>query len=125
VILAARVLVGMKSGGRLLVAWALDLVIDIFAGWRDGGLFDIYKTARNNSWRFLLGKTGQKTLTVVGLNPSTATDTQPDMAIRKIKRIVGDNGYDGFVVVNLYPVRSTIIEDLPVERDDEAHHQNL
>lgn len=88
-------------------------------------MFDIYKTARNNSWRFLLGKTGQKTLTVVGLNPSTATDTQPDMAIRKIKRIVGDNGYDGFVVVNLYPVRSTIIEDLPVERDDEAHHQNL
>lgn len=88
-------------------------------------MFDIYQTARNNAWRFLLGRSGQTMLVVVGLNPSTATDTQPDMTIRKIERIAGDNGYDGFVVVNLYPVRSTIIEDLPLEPDSYAHRRNL
>jgi hypothetical protein len=94
-------------------------------GMRNGSVFDIYKTARDNSWRFLLGKTGRNMLVVVGLNPSTATDTQPDMTLRKIDRIAGDNGYDGFVVLNLYPVRSTIIEDLPLEPDAEAHRRNL
>ncbi len=88
-------------------------------------MFDIYKTARNNSWRFLLGKSGRKMLVVVGLNPSTATDTEPDMTVRKIERIAGDNGYDGFVVINLYPVRATVIEDLPSEPAHEAHRRNL
>jgi hypothetical protein len=88
-------------------------------------VFDIYETARKNSWRFLLGKSGLKPLVVVGLNPSTATDIQPDMTIRKIQRIATDNGYDSFVVANLYPVRSTVIEELPEKPSREAYRQNF
>ena len=88
-------------------------------------MFDIYETARNDAWRFRLGKSGSRMLVVVGLNPSTATDTKRDMTIHKIERISGDNGYDGFVVVNLYPVRATVIENLPVEPDREAYGRNL
>ena len=117
--------VGEVAVGGCRASEVVFCAIDIFMGWRNDDVFDIYETAKDNSWRFLLGKSGKNMLIVVGLNPSTATDTRPDMTLRKIERIASDNGYDGFVVVNLCPLRSTIIEDLPVEPDAEAHRKNL
>ncbi len=46
-------------------------------------------------------------LHVVGLNPSTANRERGDTTVTKTQRIARAQGYDGFVMTNLYPMRST------------------
>ncbi|MEM7208578.1 MAG: DUF1643 domain-containing protein [Pseudomonadota bacterium] len=69
--------------------------------------FDIYRASENNRARFVLGKSGSSPIIVVGLNPSIATREKSDLTATKIERISKTNGFDGFVIVNLYPQRST------------------
>ena len=57
--------------------------------------------------RYALGKLGKNNLLVIGVNPSTATPDEPDQTIKKVMKISADNGYDGWIMVNLYPQRST------------------
>lgn len=74
--------------------------------------------------RYALIKEGTNPLIVVGLNPSTADETSPDNTMKSVLRIAGNNHYDGFVMLNLYPLRSTEPRMLPIESVDENHHQN-
>lgn len=57
--------------------------------------------------RYVLGVPGENNLLVIGVNPSTATPTKLDPTIRKVIKISQANGYDGWIMVNLYPQRST------------------
>ena len=57
--------------------------------------------------RYVLGQPGKNNLLVIGVNPSTATPDEPDPTIKKVMKITEDNGYDGWIMVNLYPQRST------------------
>lgn len=57
--------------------------------------------------RYVLGKPGKNNLLVIGVNPSTATPLQLDPTIKKVIKISETNGYDGWIMVNLYPQRST------------------
>lgn len=88
-------------------------------------MYDIYSNARNDEWRFTLGKCGTRKLFVIGLNPSTATQEKADTTVAKAERVAERNGYDGFVMLNLYPVRATNYQDLPQEADSEAYSMNL
>lgn len=36
-------------------------------------------------------------------------------------QIIANNGYDGFVMLNLYPLIATISNELPKERDEQIH----
>jgi hypothetical protein len=47
------------------------------------------------------------TLTIVGLNPSTADETTDDPTIRRCIRFARDWGFDRLKMVNLYAYRST------------------
>ncbi len=76
-------------------------------------MFDIYKTSLNNSQRYVIGKTGNRPLHVIGLNPSTAQQNKSDTTITKIERFALKNNYNGFLVYNLYPQRATNPDDLP------------
>jgi len=64
-------------------------------------------------------------LFVVGLNPSTADTEKPDPTMQSVMRIAEYNGYDGFVMINLYPKRETAPKDLPKECDPVLHRNNL
>lgn len=88
-------------------------------------MYDIYSNARNDDWRFTLGKCGTRKLFVIGLNPSTATQEKGDTTVTKAEKVAERNGYDGFVMLNLYPVRATKYQDLPQEADSEAYSMNL
>ena len=76
-------------------------------------MYDIYQSAADNACRFALGRSGRRTLVVVGLNPSTATREKSDPTAAKVERVARAYGYDGFVLVNLCPVRATDCRTLP------------
>lgn len=88
-------------------------------------MYDIYSNAHNDSWRFALGKSGSRKLLTIGLNPSTATKEKSDTTIAKVEGVAKRNGFKGFVMFNLYPVRSTNLNALPVDVDAEAFSENL
>ena len=67
----------------------------------------IYRNNSDNTARFLLGETGGKTLACIGLNPSTAQPERLDNTLRSVKRIAAANGFDGWLMFNLYPQRTT------------------
>lgn len=88
-------------------------------------MYPIYSNDHDDAWRFTLGKPGNRKLLTIGLNPSTATREKSDVTVAKVQSISRQNGFDGFVMLNLYPVRSTAIRDLPIQVDTEAFHQNI
>lgn len=85
----------------------------------------LYLTSPDNKARFALGKVGAKNLVVFGVNPSTATDTQFDRTIRRVEGYSRGHGFDGWLMLNLYPQRATDPADLHIERDDALHAENI
>ena len=81
--------------------------------------------AEGKTIRFALLKYGEQMLYVFGVNPSTATDTKPDPTMRKVMGFAEYNGFDGFAMMNLYPLRSTNPNALPKAMDEELHQRNL
>jgi len=81
--------------------------------------------AEGSTIRFALLKEGEQMLYVFGVNPSTATDTKPDPTMQKVIGFAERNGFDGFAMMNLYPLRSTNPNALPKAIDEELHQKNL
>ena len=75
--------------------------------------------------RYVLRKEGQKILVVIGVNPSKATDCISDTTMTKIMGFAKYNGFDGFLMLNLYPQRCTNPNDLDKEMNTEMHNDNL
>lgn len=79
----------------------------------------------NDTLRYALVQEGKHTLFVLGLNPSTADAEKPDKTMKAVIKFAEYNGYDGFVMLNLYPLRATNPNDLPSEADLQLHRKNL
>lgn len=88
-------------------------------------MYDIYSNDRNDGWRYTLGRSGKNPLLTIGLNPSTATVEKSDPTVARVDRVASMNGYDGFIMLNLYPVRATNYRDLPSTVNAEAFAKNL
>ena len=88
-------------------------------------MYDIYHNDRNDKWRYTLGKAGKNPLLTIGLNPSTATQEKADTTVAKVEQVALNNLHDGFIMLNLYPVRATNFRDLPATVNDEAFAKNL
>ena len=74
--------------------------------------------------RFFLGKSGEKELLAIGLNPSTANESSLDPTSRNIQTIANNNGFDGWWLVNLYPLRTSNPKKLPKIADKELMMKN-
>jgi len=88
----------------------------------------IYETNEDNSARFALGQvfdTDGKTLLCFGINPSTACPTCLDNTIRKLISISKNNGYDNWIMLNVYPQRATNPADIHLQSDERLIVQNL
>lgn len=81
--------------------------------------------AEGDSIRYALIKEGKNMLYVFGVNPSTATDTDSDPTMTRVVEFSRRNGYSGFVMMNLYPLRCTNPNALPHNIDFELHQKNL
>ena len=79
----------------------------------------------NTDIRFSLLKEGKNVLIVIGFNPSTADKDKKDPTMGSVLYHAENNGYDGFVMLNLYPLRSTSPDKLPNEIDPVIHQQNI
>lgn len=56
--------------------------------------------------RYVLCKEGSKPLVAIGVNPSTANEDNPDATMRKVMGFAEYNGFDSFIMINLYPQRT-------------------
>ena len=77
--------------------------------------------------RYYLGQPGYRNMLVFGANPSTASPGEEnlDPTIRKVRKLCANAGYDGWIMANLYPLRSTNPKDLPKEADERLLEKNL
>ena len=88
-------------------------------------LYDIYATTQDNKARFVIGRHGSPTLYAMGLNPSTSNQFKSDTTISKIRNFAARNGYPGFAVLNLYPLRVTDPNNLPLRPRHALARENL
>ena len=75
--------------------------------------------------RYVLSSEGRKPLVVIGVNPSTANESKLDATKRRVFGFAEHNGYDGFVMINLYPQRTTDFGAVHQQRNEELHQKNL
>lgn len=85
----------------------------------------LYITSTDNRARFALGNLGMKNFVVFGVNPSTATDQVFDQTIRRIEGYSHAHGFDGWLMLNLYPQRATDPRDLHIDIDTRLNEENL
>lgn len=88
----------------------------------------LYEINNDNSARFTLGeycsKTA-KTLICFGINPSTATPQSLDNTIKKVKVLALNNGYENWIMLNVYPQRATNPNNLHLICDDDLCASNI
>ncbi|OUS13982.1 hypothetical protein A9Q89_00465 [Gammaproteobacteria bacterium 53_120_T64] len=88
-------------------------------------MYDLYSCNRGDTARFILGQSGDRKLYVVGLNPSTANRHKADTTVAKVEAVARLNGYQGFVMVNLYPLRATDPQQLPEKHSARLQRRNM
>lgn len=85
----------------------------------------IYDTDSINSCRFSLGYCAKSPLLCIGVNPSTASPEKLDPTIQSVARIAKNNSYDGWIMINLYPQRSTNPNEMHKQLVTDIYQQNL
>ncbi|APY06794.1 hypothetical protein BWZ20_00095 [Winogradskyella sp. J14-2] len=79
----------------------------------------------DNEKRFALGIKGKRNLLCIALNPNTANAEKLDGTTRNLERIARDNGYDGWLMTNLYPTRNPKGNNLLNEADEKLFWENI
>ncbi len=75
--------------------------------------------------RYALGEPGSYNLVVIGLNPSTATPGKPDSTIKRIRKIAEKENLNGWIMINLYPMRTPNPNELPFTMDEKIAKKNI
>lgn len=85
----------------------------------------LYENDEVNQVRYMLGTTGKNTLVCFGINPSTAEPGKLDPTLNSVQRIAQYNGFDSWVMFNVYPKRDTIFQNLHDLCNDAFHKENI
>ena len=78
-----------------------------------------------SEYRYILGTRGKNPLICVGINPSTAKPGDLDNTLKSVERIALGNGFDSFIMFNVYAQRATDPDTMEKSCNAELHHQNL
>ena len=76
-------------------------------------------------YRYILGTKGKNPLIAVGINPSTAAPDDLDNTLKSVERIALANGYDSFIMFNVYAQRATSPDDMEKTCNQILHQENL
>ena len=85
----------------------------------------IYVPDFYTEYRYILGTRGENPLICIGVNPSTAEPGNLDNTLRSVERIAAGNGFDSFIMFNVYAQRATRPDDLDRECDPRLHRANM
>ncbi len=85
----------------------------------------LYVPPRYSEYRYILGTRGQKPLICIGINPSTATPGALDNTLKSVERIAFANGYDSFIMFNVYAQRATLPSDMDKSCNGMLHKENM
>ena len=76
-------------------------------------------------YRYILGTRGKKPLICIGINPSTAAPGDLDNTLKSVERIALGNGYDSFIMFNVYAQRATDPDSMELQCNLTLHKENL
>ncbi|MBO5570454.1 MAG: DUF1643 domain-containing protein [Clostridia bacterium] len=76
-------------------------------------------------YRYILGTRGVKPLICIGVNPSTARPDALDPTLKSVQRIALGNGFDSFIMFNVYAQRATSPDDMDADCCMALHRENL
>jgi hypothetical protein len=78
-----------------------------------------------SDYRYILGTKGKKPLITIGINPSTAEPDHLDNTLKSVERIALANGFDSFIMFNVYAQRATSPDDMEKTCNAALHRENL
>lgn len=78
-----------------------------------------------SEYRYILGTRGENPLICIGINPSTAEPDNLDNTLKSVERIALGNGFDSFIMFNIYAQRATNPNDMEKSFNRELHAENL
>ncbi len=76
-------------------------------------------------YRYILGTRGENPLICIGVNPSTAEPDHLDNTLKSVQRIAAGNGFDSFIMFNVYAQRATRPDDMDRTMNAELHTANM
>ena len=85
----------------------------------------IYAPNCYSEYRYILGTRGTHPLICVGINPSTAKPDDLDNTLKSVQRIASGNGFDSFLMFNVYAQRATRPDDMEKQCNRELHRENM
>ncbi len=78
-----------------------------------------------SEYRYILGTKGKKPLICIGINPSTAEPENLDNTLASVQRIALHNGFDSFIMFNVYAQRATDPDHMEKNFNPFLHEENM
>lgn len=78
-----------------------------------------------SEYRYILGTRGQNPLICIGINPSTAQPGDLDNTLKSVERIALGNGFDSFIMFNVYAQRATDPDAMEKQCNTLLHRENM
>ena len=78
-----------------------------------------------SEYRYILGTRGKNPLICIGINPSTAQPGDLDNTLKSVQRIAHGNGFDSFIMFNVYAQRATDPDAMERCCNLRLHQENL
>ena len=78
-----------------------------------------------SEYRYILGTRGKNPLICIGINPSTAEPGNLDNTLKSVERIALGNGFDSFIMFNVYAQRATSPDDMEKICNPLLHKENM
>ena len=76
-------------------------------------------------FRYILGTRGENPLICIGINPSTARPDDLDNTLKSVERIALGNGFDSFLMFNVYAQRATDPNAMEKACNWQLHKENM
>jgi hypothetical protein len=78
-----------------------------------------------SEYRYILGTRGENPLICIGINPSTAKPDDLDNTLKSVERIALGNGFDSFIMFDVYAQRATDPDSMEQSCNLLLHRENL
>ena len=85
----------------------------------------LYAPSFYSEYRYILGTRGKNPLICIGINPSTAGPDSLDNTLKSVNRIAQGNGFDSFIMFNVYAQRATNPDAMDKTCNLKLHKENM